>query len=610
MRLQQLVLGGLFGLACAQFPPKREGITWINSKLHENVSISYKEPGICETTPGVKSYSGYVHLPPGLIDAGSDVAQNYPINTFFWFFEARKDPANAPLAIWLNGGPGASSMMGVLEENGPCYVHNDSKTTYLNPWSWNNEVNMLYLDQPAQVGFSYDVLTNATWKVGADGGFTIVPTNFTDDNLPVTNLTSHYGTFGSQSQSQTANTTAQAAHALWYFVQTWVSEFPHYKPINDRISLWTESYGGHYGPGFMSFFQQQNEKISKGRETYIQFPYNNTYGIQTFTQEIHDELLHNWTKPDGCRQRMTECQAALKLYDAGKKVDDLAAVCENVEDDCWTDLLRLYSRQGRAVYDIAHPAKDPFPTPYMYGYLSHAPVLAALGVPVNYTETAAAVAKAFVKSYDMLRGGFLEAAASLIDNGVKVHMVYGDRDFACNWMGGEKASLAVPFSRADEFRAAGYEQMMAASSDYVPASHLELLDGKDTGLSQELVAAGMTRQVGNFSFTRVFQAGHEVPAYQPAGAYAVFMRAMFGRDVPTGKRHVSEDLVTAGPTDTWHVKNVPPPYPEPRCYVLKPASCTTEVWEKVKKGLVVVEDYFVVKVLDEPAGGHNGTIAK
>ena len=45
-------------------------------------------------------------------------------------------------------------MMGLLQENGPCFVGRDSNSTYLNPYSWNNEVNMLYIDQPVQVGFS------------------------------------------------------------------------------------------------------------------------------------------------------------------------------------------------------------------------------------------------------------------------------------------------------------------------------------------------------------------------------------------------------------------------------------------------------------------------
>lgn len=137
-RTAVLILSQLSAVTYAGFPAAPEGVTTLQSRFGDGVTISYKEPGICETTPGVRSYAGYVHLPPGsLADLGEE--QTYPINTFFWFFEARKDPANAPLSIWMNGGPGSSSMLGLFVENGPCFVNPDSNSTTLNEWSWNNE---------------------------------------------------------------------------------------------------------------------------------------------------------------------------------------------------------------------------------------------------------------------------------------------------------------------------------------------------------------------------------------------------------------------------------------------------------------------------------------
>ena len=65
-------------------------------------TLRYREPGLCETTEGVKSYSGFI-----------DIAEDKHL--FFWFFESRHDPASDPITLWLNGGPGSDSMFGLFD---------------------------------------------------------------------------------------------------------------------------------------------------------------------------------------------------------------------------------------------------------------------------------------------------------------------------------------------------------------------------------------------------------------------------------------------------------------------------------------------------------------
>ena len=73
---------------------------------------------------------------------------------FYIYMPAQTGEDTAPIMLWLNGGPGCSSLFGLLGEVGPVTEDNFAYQFKLNPYSWNKEVNLLAIEQPAGVGFS------------------------------------------------------------------------------------------------------------------------------------------------------------------------------------------------------------------------------------------------------------------------------------------------------------------------------------------------------------------------------------------------------------------------------------------------------------------------
>ncbi|KAI4147654.1 MAG: hypothetical protein L6R39_003051, partial [Caloplaca ligustica] len=98
---------------------------------------------------------------PGLdFDLGESYAGLLPngpsgnSSLFFWFFPSSNPQASSEITVWLNGGPGCSSLVGLLQENGPVLWQPGTSAPIRNPYSWTNLTNMVYVDQPAGTGFS------------------------------------------------------------------------------------------------------------------------------------------------------------------------------------------------------------------------------------------------------------------------------------------------------------------------------------------------------------------------------------------------------------------------------------------------------------------------
>lgn len=102
----------------------------------------------------------------GLPDVPFDIGESYagllPISSaanetrqlYFWFFPTTNPAAGDQITFWFNGGPGCSSLIGLLEENGPFLWIPGTYAPTPNPYKWNNLTNMVWVEQPIGTGFT------------------------------------------------------------------------------------------------------------------------------------------------------------------------------------------------------------------------------------------------------------------------------------------------------------------------------------------------------------------------------------------------------------------------------------------------------------------------
>ncbi|OIW18638.1 hypothetical protein TanjilG_13390 [Lupinus angustifolius] len=163
---------------------------------------------------------------------------------FYWFIESDQSPQTKPLLLWFNGGPGCSSIAyGEAEEIGPFHIRPDGKTLYLNPYSWNQVANILFLDSPAGVGFSY---SNTSSDIQNNG------------------------------DKKTAEDSLE-------FLLRWFERFPQYKGRD--VFITGESYAGHYVPQLSQAIVKHNLKNKKNAINLKGYMVGNA-----LTDDVHDHL--------------------------------------------------------------------------------------------------------------------------------------------------------------------------------------------------------------------------------------------------------------------------------------------------------------------------------
>lgn len=203
------------------------------------------------------------------------------------------------------------------------------------------------------------------------------------------------------------------------------------------------------------------------------------------------------------------------------------AICSAADVFCVSNVEQFFDQNvQRNEEDIRAPSPDPFPATFYYKYLNTPKVQAALGAFTNWSAASPTVFIAFNSTGDESRDGqsiIIPQMAKLVQNGVTVGMYHGDADYDSNWIGGEVVAGLV---NAANFTKAGYVNITTSDN----------------------MVHGQVKQSGGFSFSRIYFAGHEAPAYQPFAMYEIMSRAISGVDIATGKMaaNLKSNLVTKG----------------------------------------------------------------
>ncbi|KAI4346670.1 hypothetical protein L6164_007547 [Bauhinia variegata] len=402
---------------------------------------------------------------------------------FYWLTEATQNPLTKPLVIWLNGGPGCSSVAyGASEEIGPFRINKTASGLYLNKFSWNTVANLLFLETPAGVGFSYSNRSSDLLDTG---------------------------------DRRTAKDSLE-------FVIQWLERFPRYK--NREVYITGESYAGHYVPQLAKEIMNYNKKAKhpinlKGIMVgnAVTDNYYDNLGTVTYwwshamiSDRTYRRLINTC---DFHRQKSSDECESLYSYAMDQefgKIDQYniyAPPCNVKSDDSSGSTRHTMHLPHHPHHPIFRTMAgyDPCTEKYAEIYYNRPDVQKALhanttGIPYKWT----ACSEILNRNWNDTDVSVLPIYKELIAHGVRVWVFSGDVD------------SVVPVT-ATRYALAGLK--LTTKTSWYP-------------WYVKNQVGGWTEVYEGLTFATVRGAGHEVPLFKPREALQLFKSFLAGKPLP------------------------------------------------------------------------------
>jgi carboxypeptidase C (cathepsin A) len=429
-------------------------------------------PGLKDTLT-FNQFSGYLNLP------GTKKQIHY------WFVEAEEDAVNAPLVFWTNGGPGCSGLIGFLTEQGP-FRPDSQGNLQMNDWRWNKIANMVFLEQPVGVGFSYSDNSD-DYKIG---------------------------------DSQAAKDNLQT-------ILQFLIKFPQYSKV--PLFITSESYGGHYMPTLayqiVKYNEQQDDSSKLNFKGFaVGNPYTDYYSGVGAEMETYwgKQLLPKptWDKyvANGCLEVANQLNNSICttfILDFMKKIGNLNPyaldypVCVS-QQQIWTTRMlyensKIYNSKFSDAFLALKESYEPCEDNYAADYLNDPDVKKALHVKssIEWEECSRTVKYEYVDKMLPMEHYYNELLNSLSDKDLRIMVYSGDDDSVCGTIGTQKWlwSLGFPVKKDEYWKVWKVDGQTAG-----------YISQFDTPFSNE----------PRLTFATVHFAGHEVPTYKPKEAFILF----------------------------------------------------------------------------------------